>query len=98
MKTTLDLPEPLVRELERRAQQAGQDLTQTAAELLWKALLASPPATQSPQRATIKTNAVSGLPYVECSQTAPPAEEMTPDRVAEVLLDQVTTWHHEAGR
>ena len=36
MKTTLDLPETLVRELQQRAQQAGQDLTQAATDLLWQ--------------------------------------------------------------
>jgi hypothetical protein len=98
MKTTLDLPEALVHELERRAQQAGQDLTQAAAELLWKGMAASPLLPAAARRPTIRKHPTSGLPYVESAHAAAPEEEMTPERVAELLLEQEATWQHEAGR
>ncbi len=98
MKTVIDLPESLVWELQQRAQQAGQDLAQAAAELLWKGLAATPSANRTMPHATVKRHAITGLPYIECSQSASPAAEMTPDRVAAVLLEQEAEWHDEAGR
>lgn len=98
MKTTLDLPESLVRELQRRARQLGQELPQLAAELLWEGLAASPPTTVPAPPAMIHTHPVTGLPYVECPQAASPDDEMTPDRVANLLIEQEATWRHEAGR
>jgi hypothetical protein len=88
MKTSLDLPEPLIRELQRRAQQSGLDLTQAVAELLWRGLAASPSASESPKQAKIGADPHTGLPVVECSHAALPATEMTPARVADLLLEQ----------
>jgi hypothetical protein len=97
MKTTLDLPEALVRELQRRARQLGQELPQLAADLLWKGLAESAPTAAAPP-ATIRTHAVTGLPYIECSRAANSDEEMTPDRIANLLIEQEAAWRHEAGR
>lgn len=98
MKTTLDLPESLVRELQRRARQLGQELPQLAAELLWKGLAASPQAPLPAPPATIHTHPVTDLPYVACPHAAAPNDEMTPERIAHLLLEQEATWRHEAGR
>lgn len=98
MKTSFDLPDALVRELQRRAQQSGQEMSQAVADLLSKGLAASPPVTESPQRAKLKTHAITGLPFIECPHTASPTAQITPERVAELLLEQEVTWQHEAGR
>jgi hypothetical protein len=39
----------------------------------------------------IKTHPQTGLPYVECPHEA--TDEMTPERVAEILLQQEVGWH-----
>jgi hypothetical protein len=40
----------------------------------------------------------TGLPLIQCKQAASPQEELTPDRVADMLLNQETDWHQAAGR
>jgi hypothetical protein len=40
----------------------------------------------------------TGLPLVECKQAASPQDELTPERVADILLAQEAGWHHAAGR
>jgi hypothetical protein len=40
----------------------------------------------------------SGLPVIECKHAASPAEELTPERAANILLAQEVTWQREAGR
>jgi hypothetical protein len=37
------------------------------------------------------------LPVIECPHQALPEDEMTPDRVADILLQQEVDRHHEAG-
>lgn len=46
----------------------------------------------------VKRDTKTGLPVIECKQAAAPDEEMTSQRVAEVLLGQEVEWHHDAGR
>lgn len=38
------------------------------------------------------------LPLVECAHEARPGEEMTPERVAEALLEEEVAWHRDPGR
>ena len=40
----------------------------------------------------------TGLPLIHCKQAASPQEELTPERVADILLAQEVEWHHSAGR
>jgi hypothetical protein len=37
------------------------------------------------------------LPLIQCKQAASPQEELTPERVADILLTQEMDWHHAAG-
>ena len=94
MKTTLELPDDLVREIKLRAVHRGQKLKETVAELLQKGLAADAPGSLRP--AVIRTHPVTGFPVIECQHAASPAEELTPERVAEILLEQEVAWHHEA--
>jgi hypothetical protein len=98
MKTTLDLPEVLIHVLQEHAQQSGQDLTQAVTGLLWQGLTASPATTPSASRATIKSHPTTNLPTIVCAQPASPATEMTPGRVADILIAQEVTWQNEASR
>src|SRR5262245_33646040 len=98
MKTTLDLPEALVKQVKLRALQDGRKLKDAVADLLRKGLevaMNTPPDAREPVDTTDKQ---TGLPLIECNQAASSQEELTPQRVAEILLAQESGWHHAAGR
>ncbi|MPY87942.1 MAG: antitoxin [Luteitalea sp.] len=83
MKTTLDLPDELMRMVKIRAVHEGRKLKDIIADLLRRGLAiegAAPRAVRHRVR----------LPLVRCAHEARPDEEMTPDRVAEVLLEDET--------
>jgi len=48
--------------------------------------------------AVITKDRKTGLPLIECKRNALPQEELTPERVADILLSQEVGWHVEAGR
>jgi plasmid stability protein len=79
MKTTLDLPDELMREIKVRAAQEDRRLKDVVSELLRRGLAAEP------QKGTIR-NRVK-LPLIHSSHPAKPGEELTPERVAEILLE-----------
>jgi plasmid stability protein len=81
MKTTLDLPDDLMREVKIRAVQENRKLKDAIADLLRRGL------SQKAARRRSVSHRVR-LPLVECSREARPGEEMTPDRVARVLLEE----------
>jgi plasmid stability protein len=81
MKTTLDLPDDLMREVKIRAVQENRKLKDEIADLLRRGL------SRKPVDPCVAGQRVH-LPLVECSHEARPAEEMTPDRVADILLEE----------
>lgn len=98
MKTTLDLPDALVRQVKLRALQDGRKLKDAVADLLRKGLsvvMDNEPDAVAP---VVTTDRKTGLPLIECKQTASPQQELTPERVADILLAQEAGWHHVAGR
>ena len=92
MKTTLDLPEELVRAMKIRAATEGRKLREVAAEVIQKGL--SPPVTNTGSAGTrVK------LPFFEGSTPVKSEEQLTPQKIHEILLNQEIEWHHEiAGR
>ena len=98
MKTTLDLPDALVRAIKLRALHKRQKLRDAIAELLRKGLAAAADSESDAPMAVITRDKQTGLPLIECKQAAAPEEEMTPERVAEILLAQEVEWYHAAGR
>src|SRR5438309_2088236 len=98
MKTTLDLPDDLVNQVKSRAARDGRKLKDAVAELLRKGLAATTGEESDAEPAVITTDKKTGLPVVLCKKAAAPDEEMTPDRVADLLLAQEVEWHHAAGR
>jgi hypothetical protein len=98
MKTTLDLPSALVDEVKKHAFQSGVEVDDAAADLLRKGLASSAIPLVSGQRPVIKRHPQTGLPYIECRRTSDPSEELTPERVAELLQSQEVVWHEEASR
>jgi len=81
MKTTLDLPDELVRAVKIRAVEENRKLKDTVADLLKRGLA------QERGLPTAVRNRLK-LPLVECVHEALPGEEMTPERVSEVLLEE----------
>jgi hypothetical protein len=81
MKTTLDVPDDLMREIKIRAVNEDLKLKDAIADLLRCGL------SQKAEEPSAVRHRVQ-LPLVQCSQEARPGEEMTPDRVAEVLLEE----------
>ena len=86
MKTTVDLPGDLVREIKLRAVNEGCKLKDTMTDLLRKGLSARP------SKNTARSSRVK-LPLIRCRRSA----KLTPDQVAAAVLKQETEWHHEAA-
>jgi plasmid stability protein len=78
MKTTLELPDDLMREVKIRAVREDRKLKDAIAELLRRGLSRKVEKPRSSRRVE--------LPLVSCAHAARPGEEMTPERVASVLL------------
>jgi len=98
MKTTLDLPDALVKQVKIRAVREGRKLKDAVADLLRKGLAVSADASPEDEVPVISTDKKTGLLVVQCKRAAAPGEDMTPDRVADILLAQEVDWHHAAGR
>lgn len=78
MKTTLELPDELMRAAKIRAANEGRRLKDVVADLLRRGLAEE---TKPARRMRRKVR----LPLIESAHDARPDEEMTPQRVAEVL-------------
>ena len=78
VKTTLELPDDLMRAAKVRAATQGRRLKDVVAELIRLGLAAEPLVT-APPRSKVR------LPLVRCAHGASPAEEVTPERVADLL-------------
>ncbi|HSS75122.1 MAG TPA: antitoxin [Thermoanaerobaculia bacterium] len=91
MKTTLDLPDDLVRAVKIRAAEENRKLKDLMADLLRRGLIQKR-GVPAPARRRLK------LPLIECAHEARPGEEMTPERVAEVLLEEEARVHRDSLR
>jgi plasmid stability protein len=80
MKATFDLSDDLVRAMKIRAAEQGRKLKDVVEELLRGALALSPPPSAVPRRVQ--------LPLVSCVHEARTGSELTPERVAELLLGE----------
>jgi plasmid stability protein len=98
MKTTLDLPDALVKQVKLRALHDGRKLKDAVADLLRKGLKVAMDTQPDALAPVITTDKKTGLPLIECKQAASSQEELTPERVAETLLAQELEWYHAAGR
>lgn len=97
MKTTLDLPDALVKRIKLRAIHQGQKLKDAVADLLQKGLAVVDDSRET-QEAVITTDSETGLPVISGGHPALPGQELTPDRIAEILLAQEAEWFNAAGR
>jgi plasmid stability protein len=89
MKTTLDLPQELIREMKLIAAAEGRKLRDVATEIFRRGLM-QPSQTDATIRHRVK------LPIIKCAKPVPPMKQMTEDQVADVLLKQEMEWTHEA--
>lgn len=67
------------------------------ADLLRKGLAAATHAEADVMAPSVTKDKQTGLPLIHCEQAASPQEELTPDRVANILLAQEMDWHHGAA-
>ncbi len=79
VKTTLELPDELMRAAKIRAANEGRRLKDVVADLLRRGLAEEPKAAGHVQRKV-------RLPLVRCAHDARREREMTPNRVAQVLV------------
>ena len=91
MKTTLELPDDVVRAVKIRAVEENRRLKDMIADLLRRGL-AQKPGPPAAVRRRVK------LPLVECAHEARAGEEMTPERVAEALLEEEAARHRDPLR
>lgn len=98
MKTTVDLPDSLVKQVKLRALQEGKKLKNAVADLLQRGLNVAMNMEPDDAAPVVTKDKKTGLPLVQCKQGASPQDELTPERVADILMTQETEWHHGAGR
>ena len=98
MKTTLDLPDALVKQVKLRALREGRKLKDAVADLLRKGLAVAAGAEAEAQAPVITRDKKTGLPMITCKQSAAPHDELTPERVADILLAQEVEWQNAVGR
>ena len=91
MKTTLDLPDELMRTIKIRAVKENRKLKDAIADLL-RSGLSRKSVKQKMVRKRVK------LPLVRCAHEARSGEEMSPERVAEILLEEEAEARHGAVR
>jgi hypothetical protein len=82
VKTTLELPADLVQEMKLKAVQEHRRIKDVAAEALRRGLL--PEQRQAPD---VIRNRVK-LPLIHSTHPAPPGEELTPERIHQILEDE----------
>lgn len=96
MKTTLDLPDELVREMKLRAVIQGRTLRDLVADLLRQGLgLSQSKATALPPIGSAVTLTASGLPVAACAANAPALRMALADLLA---LEQQAQTQEDAQR
>lgn len=91
MKTTLDLPDELMKSIKLRAVEENRTLTDLIAELLRRGL-----ADEGAEPGEVRNRVT--LPLVHVAHAARPDEDLTPERVANILLMQEAESHNDLMR
>src|SRR5712692_919616 len=98
MKTTVELPDSLVKQVKLRALQDGRKLKDAVADLLRKGLAVYADTAPDARARAVTKDKETGLPLIRCKHAASPEEEVTPERAAEILREQELGWRDAAGR
>jgi plasmid stability protein len=96
MKTTLNLPDTLVRQVKIRAVHEGKKLKDMVADLLRSGLEAGTRSKARSRCPVVVKDSKTRLPLIECKHAAQP--EVTPEWADNILLAQEVSWRHGAGR
>lgn len=96
MKTTVELPDALVKQIKFRAIRKGQKLKETVADLLRRGLAVE--SADDSRVAIVLTDPDTGLPIIKCAHAASPDREMTPERLADILMAQELDHYNDARR
>lgn len=88
MKTTLDLPEELVREMKIRAAREGRRLRDVATEIIQRGM---DDHGTKPQKKGYRVK----LPLIHSTRVVPAEEQLTPEKIDEILLNQEIEWLNE---
>jgi hypothetical protein len=96
MKTTVEIPDALFQVITNQAVQRGQEFDATLAEILHRGMIAT--RSQKLEPPVFEIDPISGHMLIVNGKAPPPGEELTPERVAEILLEQEVEWHNEASR
>lgn len=97
MKTTLELPDALVKQVKLRAIRDGRKLKDAVAELL-RLGLAAKEVQPKHRRPKVVIDKETGLPVIVGGHKASPEEEITPDRLFEITHAQDIEWYEQACR
>jgi plasmid stability protein len=92
MKTTIDIPDDLLRRIKIRAVNDGRKLKDEVADLLRKGLDAHPIASSAPRESPLSFDPGTGLPVIR-GRRKPSPEEVGAERIAEILMDQEVEWY-----
>jgi plasmid stability protein len=95
MKATFDLPDDLFRKLKLRAIHEGRKLKDSVADVLRAGLSAQ--ATPALRQPRVGRDKVTDLPVVLGGHAATAGQEATPERVAEILIEQEARWARDSG-
>jgi hypothetical protein len=85
MKTTIELPDALMRTIKVKAAREDRKLKDVVAELLERGLAEDASGSKKPGH-RVK------LPLIQGTRPALPGEEVTPERIHEILLAQDVEW------
>lgn len=94
MKTTIDIPDPLMRDVKLRAVHEGKKLKEIVADLLRKGL-DSPVHDLGERESCVTFDAELTLPVIRCHHPAAPSSRLTPNRLSNILIEQEATWNVE---
>lgn len=98
MKTTLDLPSELVREMKLRAVMQGRTLRDLAAEFIRQGLgMADSKVTPTPHPGSRVEISANGLPVIRCRPDAPATHMSASDLIALEQLAQTSDDMQRAG-
>jgi hypothetical protein len=90
METTIELPEAVLNRVKIRAERAGHKLKDTIAELVLQGL----DAEDSGGELHMGKHRGTGFPIFLSSRAANPDQEMTPERISELLTEDETNNAH----
>jgi hypothetical protein len=91
MKTTLDLPDELMKSVKLRAVEENRTMTDLIAELLRRGL-----AEEQDETKVIRNRVL--LPLIHATHPPHPPDALSPERVAEILLAQEVEAHNDLMR